>query len=326
MRFNAAKCNIMQMSRTRDPILFNYSLTGQVLEEVLDAKYLGVTLGNNLEWSKHIVTMTNKANSKPSFLRRNLKGCPEKLKQTAYFSLIRSFMEYGATAWDPYQKYNSDKIDRVQRRTARFVKSMYSRYSSVSDMLDVLGWPPLSQRRQEARLILFFYKIINGLAQVPFEGVLVEAYKGTRRKHNIKFRQIGHTTSQYGQSFFPKTISAWNGLAFAEAPSLAVFNLTCRTEQRAIFRSRLFVRPYIQIRHKDQAACPHCDEHVYIYTVHYIAVCPASRVHRNKLLVDVPTNMYNAASTPLTLEILRRPGARRQKELIQLINIFPPAS
>ena len=30
--------------------------------------------------------------------------------------------------------------------------------------------------RQEARLILF-YKIINGLAQVPFEGVLVEAYK-----------------------------------------------------------------------------------------------------------------------------------------------------
>ena len=46
-----------------------------------------------------------------------------------------------------------------------------SRYSSVSDMLDVLGWTPLSQRRQEARLILF-YKVINGLAQVPFEGVL----------------------------------------------------------------------------------------------------------------------------------------------------------
>ena len=32
--------------------------------------------------------------------------------------------------------------------------------------------------------------------------VLVEVYKGTRRKHNMKFRQIDHTTSQYGQSFF----------------------------------------------------------------------------------------------------------------------------
>ena len=164
----------------------------------MDAKYLGSL--SVTTWSgQNIATMTNKANSKLSFFHRNLKGCPEKLKQTAYFSLIHCFLEYGATVWDPYQKYNSDKIERVQRRAARFVKSRYSRYSSVSDMIYVLGWTPLSQRRQEARLILF-YKIINGLAQVPFEGILVEAYKGTRRKHNMKFRQIGHITSQYGQS------------------------------------------------------------------------------------------------------------------------------
>ena len=56
----------------------------------------------------------------------------------------------GATVWDTYQKYNSEKVERVQHRAARFIKSRYSRYSSVSDMLDVLGWPPLSQRRQEA--------------------------------------------------------------------------------------------------------------------------------------------------------------------------------
>ena len=122
----------------------------------------------------------------------------------------------------PIQIYNRDKVKRVQRLAARFVKSRYSRYSSVSDMLDVLGCTPLSQRRQEARFILF-YKNINGLPQVPFEGVLVEAYKGTRRKHNIKFRQIGDTTSQYGKKFFPKTITPRNGFAFSEPPSLAIF-------------------------------------------------------------------------------------------------------
>ena len=119
MRLNAAKCNIMRVSRARDPKFFNYSLTGQVLEEVMDAKYFGVTLSNDLEWSKHIATMTNKANYKLSFLHRNLKGCPEKLKQTAYFSLIRNFMEYGAIVWDPYQKYNSDKVERMQRRSSK---------------------------------------------------------------------------------------------------------------------------------------------------------------------------------------------------------------
>ena len=89
-------------------------------------------------------------------------------------------------------------------------------------MIDELGSPSLSQRRQEARLILF-YKIIHSLAPVPFEGALIVAYKDTRRKHNMKSRQIGHTTSQYGQLLFLKTISTWNGLAFAEAQPLAAF-------------------------------------------------------------------------------------------------------
>ena len=98
------------------------------------------------------------------------------------------------------------------------------------------------------------------------------------------------------------------------------------SDQRAIYRLRLFVRPYNQIKHTDQAVCPYCDEHFEIYTVHYICMCPASQVHRSKLLVDVPSHMYNIDYTPLTLEILRRQGARRHKELIQLIHRFPPAS
>ena len=53
-------------------------------------------------------------------------------------------MEYGATVWDPYKKYNNDKVERVQCRAARFVKSRYSRYT-VFLMLDVLGWTPLTQ-------------------------------------------------------------------------------------------------------------------------------------------------------------------------------------
>ena len=57
-----------------------------------------------------------------------------------------------------------------------------------------------------------FNKITNGMAQVSFEGVLVEAYKGTIRKHNMKFRQIGHTTSQYGQSFSLKPCVHGTGL------------------------------------------------------------------------------------------------------------------
>ena len=101
--------------------------------------------------------------------------------------VVNRWFESYSSNISQYVEYNNSKSD--------------TKLITHGDMLDVLGWTPLSQGRQEARLILF-YKIISGLAQVTFEGVLVEAYKGTRRKHNMKFRQIGHTTSQYGQSFF----------------------------------------------------------------------------------------------------------------------------
>ena len=70
MRFNAAKCNIMRVSRKQTPIPYQYELSGQVLEEVKDAKYLGVTVSDDLEWTKHIDVITSKANSKLSFLSR----------------------------------------------------------------------------------------------------------------------------------------------------------------------------------------------------------------------------------------------------------------
>ena len=92
-----------------------------------------------------------------------------------------------------------------------------------TQMLEELTWVPLSKRRENARLILF-YKIINNLAMVP-HSCLEKADGRTRKNHNLKFRHIGYNVDPYGQSFFPKCISAWNGLAqeIAEANTLDLF-------------------------------------------------------------------------------------------------------
>ena len=92
--------------------------------------------------------ITSKANSKLSFLRRNLKGCREKLRETAYFSQVRSFLEYRATVWHPRQKYNSDKLEKVQRRAAHIVKGRYRMFESVTQMLEQLTSIPLLKRRE----------------------------------------------------------------------------------------------------------------------------------------------------------------------------------
>ena len=42
---------------------------------------------------------------------------------------------------------------------------------------------------------------------------LEKADECTRKKHSWKFRHIGYNVDPYGQWFFPKSVSVWNGLA-----------------------------------------------------------------------------------------------------------------
>ena len=223
MRFNPAKCNIMRISRSKQVITKLYELCGVILEEVVTAKYLGVTISNNLEWSKHIAIVTKKASNTLSFLRRNLRYCPRKAKETAYLALVRSTIEYSSVIWDPHLQKDKDQLEKVNRRAARFVTNTYDRQRSASDLLQKLEWPTLEHRRSNQRLTMM-YKVVQGLVAVPASS-LEPADTRTRANHAFKFRNITTATTQYKHSFFPRTIPEWNGLKkeVAESGSLNMF-------------------------------------------------------------------------------------------------------
>ena len=149
MKFNASKCNIMTISRSRSPFIHFHSLCGQILVSVSEAKYLGIFLSNELSWSPHVQSLYNKSSSILSFLWRNLRRCPAKLKESAYIALVRSCLEYGAPVWDPHLVKDSKLLEDLQRRAARFVKGDFQSRSSVTSMLWDLGWQDLKHRRRD---------------------------------------------------------------------------------------------------------------------------------------------------------------------------------
>ena len=120
MKFNAKKCNIMRVSRFCKLRQHFYSLGNEILQEVSDAKYLGIQIDNKRDWNKHISTVAARGQSKLAFRNRNLKGCPKKLRDTAYISLIRPALVYSCFVWHPYKKSHKDKIENVQPRAVRF--------------------------------------------------------------------------------------------------------------------------------------------------------------------------------------------------------------
>ena len=112
MKFSAKKCNIVRVLCSRNPLQHFYSLGSEILQEVSDAKYLGIQIDNKLDWNKHISTVAARGQSKLAFLNRNLKGCPKKLRDTAYISLIKPALEYSCSVWHPHKKVIRTKLKR----------------------------------------------------------------------------------------------------------------------------------------------------------------------------------------------------------------------
>ena len=73
MLFHPAKCVSLPITRNRSPLDYSvYELHGHTLDSVSSAKYLGITIQQDMNWDNHINNMANKASRALGFLRRNL--------------------------------------------------------------------------------------------------------------------------------------------------------------------------------------------------------------------------------------------------------------
>ena len=102
MSFNPSKCEVLTVTRKKQPTLFNYSMHNQILNRVKSTKYLGVTITSDLNWNKHINQTAGKANQMLGFVKRNIKTRSHNIKTKAYKALVRPRLE-GST----YSKCNT---------------------------------------------------------------------------------------------------------------------------------------------------------------------------------------------------------------------------
>ena len=66
------------------------------------AKYIGITITDDMDWGQHISEISSKETKTLGFLRRNLAFAPRSTKEVAYNSLVRPKLEYVAHIWSPY--------------------------------------------------------------------------------------------------------------------------------------------------------------------------------------------------------------------------------
>jgi hypothetical protein len=229
----------MSFTNKHDPIVFDYLVNDTILERTDSATYLGILFDQKLSFGEHIEQIVKKANSAMYFIKRVFSKSSKEIKEKVYFALVRSKLEYAATAWDPFRLVQIDKLERVQRRAARFVMNEYDTTYSVSEMLNKLNWDSLSARRQFARLKNFYlvYNEIGGWVDL-FEYLKPPGRVG-RSNHPFFTRTVGPKSDCGKYSFMTRTANEWNNL-----PQNFFRNCNSFNNYKTQLRNHLFKNKY----------------------------------------------------------------------------------
>ena len=176
-----------------------------------------------------------KANQRLGFLRRSLGGSPYNLREQAYTSLVRSLLEYSGAIWDTTVEDESHRLEMVQHRAARWARGAWG-IISITALLQDLNWHPLSDRRRDQRLTLF-YKLLDGKTIDLDPAVLdINIHRPNQRKtHSKNLKRVSgkDTHSPLWKGTVARTITQWNALP----------DLTVKAGSIATFKSRLNPNP-----------------------------------------------------------------------------------
>ena len=171
---------------------------------------MGVTIQHDLKYGEHVTNIINKASKFLGLCQRNLKHCPQRLKELAYSSLVRSTLDNCASIWDPYLAAEKRKLETIQRRAARFVTRDYYNTTCVASLLSRLEWRTLEERRRRARLTLLF-KIKHNLVDIDANQYLTPTDPRTRGGKS-NFKHISAKLEQRQNSFFSTNYQLETGI------------------------------------------------------------------------------------------------------------------
>ena len=208
------QCHSMRVIRLHPSrhIQFNYTLHQQTLEQVQSAKYLGLTITDNLDWGQYVLNLHARQ------LRLFFFGAIwhwhldilRKLHTKHWFVLNWSMqLLFGISImilrllrWRRRRGLQPGGPCRRLRNT-----------SSVSDVLDELEWPSLESRRERSSLT-FFFKVHSGTVSLDKDKYLtpVPNLRRSRASHESQYARPFAYSDALKNSLFPRTIPAWNSL------------------------------------------------------------------------------------------------------------------
>ena len=217
LKFHPNKCKVVtvNISKKKQNSLGTYHLHDNEgreveLEQSDGEKDIGVLVDEHLNFSKHIQTQVNKANSIMGLIRRTYTYLDERSFRYLFQALVRPHLEYAAAVWSPYKIRDIENIENVQRRATRLVPSLKS--LDYPERLRRLKMPTLKYRRLRGDIIET-YKITSGVYDREVTDGLLCLDTNTRTRGNeLKLKKRRSKLNIRKYVYTNRITDIWNSL------------------------------------------------------------------------------------------------------------------
>ena len=228
MEFNAKKCHVMELGRSKNRPTKLYKMGNEILNVTKEEKDLGVTFQDTLSPEKHINRIFGQAYGTLQNIRVAFQYMDKGMMKKIITTMIRPKLEYAAVTWSPHCKKHVSKLERIQRIATKIIPELADK--SYEGRLKELNLPTLEQRRERGDLITLF-KLINGIDVMDREDLLIPRRKQGLRGHG---KELSKPTCQKNirkYSFPYRNIEVWNSLDRTVVEAGSVHQLKARLDK-----------------------------------------------------------------------------------------------
>ena len=224
MSFHPDKCKAMHFGK--DNKKFIYLLGNNMINATTEEKDLGVTISDDLCWSKHISNCVKKANRTLGMVKHTFSYMDKEMFLSLYKALIRPLLEYCPQIWNPFLKRDINALESVQRRATKIVPELKD--LPYEERLSKLGLYPLSERRLRGDMIATF-KILNGFVDCNDTKLLPLNMGPIKTRSHRQQIKLNVAKNSIRQNFYTqRVILPWNELS----------NSTVNSESVNVFKGR----------------------------------------------------------------------------------------
>ena len=212
------KCEVVRYQRKRIPYPSEYYISGFRLNDLQTIRDLGIIFCSDLDFSKHIDSVTNKAMRKLGWMKRLTRSFTDiDVIKIIFNTYVKPSLTFSSSIWSPYEAVDTKRLESVNHMFLRYLAWKRGSPMSYRDH----NYSPISTS-ENIHTIISTHKYFDSVLAFKISKKLISSeqinssFNPTPRNLYTRSKRAFHTLfKKYNYAYFstlPRLRRQWNSL------------------------------------------------------------------------------------------------------------------